>query len=193
MAKARAKKATAEPTSAEQPQTIEPPDPKKVHELLGLHGPYEPPPPPVPTKGYLTWWDPGISIRELVRRHRALFYLKDHDDAYAKQTDSWKWRQIRLTPIEPGLTFAEQAKKLKTGDEPAAARELVTFLVLHFLTTGERLEMDRWRCKDVFPSGRRAIVGPFSPLGLDIANVSDEWTSPGICLSVMCTPVVRRK
>ncbi len=193
MAKARAKKATAEPKPAEQPQAAEPLDPKKVHELLGLHGPYEPPPPPIPTKGYLTWWDPGISIRELVRKHRALFYLTDHDGAYAKQTDSWKWRQIRLTPIEPNLAFAEQAKKLKAGDEPASARELVTFLVLHFLTTGERLEIDRWRCKDVFESGRRAIVGPFHPLGLDIGNVSDEWTSPGICLSVMCTPVVRRK
>ena len=193
MAKARAKKATADPKPAEQPQTPEPLDPKKIHELLGLHGPYEPPPPPVTTKGYVTWWDPGISIRDLVRKHRALFYLKDHDGAYAKQTDSWKWRQIRLTPIEPDLTFAEQAKKLKTGDEPAFARELVTFLVLHFLTAGERLEMDRWRCKDVSESGRRAIVGPFSPLGLDIANVSDTWKSPGIWLSVMCTPVTRKK
>jgi hypothetical protein len=193
MAKARAKKATAEPKAAEPPKTTEPLDPKKVHELFGLPGPYEPPPPPIPTKGYVTWWDPGISIRELVRKHRALFYLKDHDEAYAKQTDSWKWRQLRLDPIEPNLTFAEQAKKLKTGDEPAHTRELVTFLLLHFLTTGERLEMDRWRCKDVFTSGRRAIVGPFSHLGLDIGNVSDEWKSPVIWLSVMSTPVIRKK
>lgn len=193
MAKARTKKAIAEEKPPEQPPTAEPLDPKKIHELLGLHGPYEPPPPPIPTKDYVTWWDPGISIRDLVRKQRSLFYLKDHDGAYAKQTDSWKWRQIRLTPIEPELTFTEQAKQLKTGDEPASARELVTFLVLHFLTTGERIEMDRWRCKDVSESGRRAIVGPFHPLGLDIANVSDKWKSPGICLSVMCTPVVRKK
>jgi hypothetical protein len=122
MAKARTKKAIAEAKPPEQPPTAEPLDPKKIHELLGLHGPYEPPPPPVLTKDYVTWWDPGISIRDLVRKQRALFYLKDHDGAFAKQTDSWKWRQIRLTPIEPELTFAEQAKKLKTGDEPAAAR-----------------------------------------------------------------------
>ena len=63
----------------------------------------------------------------------------------------------------------------------------MTFLVLHFLATGERLEIDRWRCRDVLPSGRRVIVGPFHPLGLDIGSVSDEWTSPGISLSVMCT------
>lgn len=193
MAKARAKKATAEPKDADRPKATEPLDPKKVHELLGIHGPYEPPPPPIPTKGYMTWWDPGISIQSLVKKHRELFYLHDFPEAFAKETDSWKWRQLRLQPIEPGLTFAEQEKQLKTGDKPAAARELVTFLVLHFLTTGERLEMDRWRCRDVMPSGRRVIVGPFHPLGLDIGNVSDEWKSPGICLSVMCTPVVRKK
>jgi hypothetical protein len=54
MAKAKPKK--AEVKAAEQ--TKEPLDPKKVHELLGIHGPYEPPPPPVPTKGYVVFWDP---------------------------------------------------------------------------------------------------------------------------------------
>lgn len=163
--------------------------PQQVHELFGLSGPYEPPPPAITTKGYTTWWDPGISIRELARKHRALFSLPDLLDAtLAKGTDSWKWRQLRQTPVEPNLTFPEQQAKLKRGDDPAFARELVAFLVLHFLTTGERLEMNRWRCRDVFPSGRRAIVGPFGSLGLEIANVSDEWKSPGICLSVMSTP-----
>ncbi len=46
MTKARTKKATAVPNDAEQSQVAEPLDPKKVHELFGLHGPYEPPPPP---------------------------------------------------------------------------------------------------------------------------------------------------
>jgi hypothetical protein len=195
MAKSRAKKAAApvEPKQPEPAKTGQPVEPKQVHELLGLHGPYDPPPPPILTKDYVTWWDPGCSIQTLVAKHRALFYLKDFAGRFAKDTDSWKWRQIRLTPIEPGRTFEEQKKKLRTGDEPAAARELVTFLVLHFLTTGVRLEMDRWRCEDVTEEGRRVIVGPFSPLGLDIASVSDAWTSPGICLSVMCTPVIRKK
>ncbi|MFO0824966.1 MAG: hypothetical protein U0792_17905 [Gemmataceae bacterium] len=193
MAKTRAKKPTAPPTTAEKSQATELLDPKRMHELLGIHGPYDPPPPPVPTKGYVTFWDPGASIHELVRKRRELFYLRDHDGEYAKRTDLWKWRQIRLTPIEPNLTFAEQTKQLSKGDEPAAARELVTFLVLHFLTTGERFEMERWRCKDVSESRRHCFVGPFSPLGLDIGNVSDEWTSPGICLSVMSTPIKRKK
>jgi hypothetical protein len=190
MAKSRAKKADAK--AAEQ--TKEPLDPKKAHELLGISGPYEPPPPPIPTKGYATFWDPGCSIQTLAKKKRELFYMPDLlTERFAKDTDSWKWRMIRLAPIEPGLTFADQEKKLATGDKPAAARELVTFLVLHFLATGERLEMQRWRCSDVMESGRRVIVGPFHELGLDIANVSDAWKSPGIALSVICTPAARKK
>lgn len=192
MAKARTKK-PAEPKVEEQTSKNEPLDPKKAHELLGLPGPYEPPPPPIPTKGYVTFWDPGCSIQTLVKKQRALFYLRDFTDRFTKDSDSWKWRMLRMVPIEPCLTFAEQEKKLAVGDAPAAARELVTFLVLHFLTTGERLDMDRWRCRDVTESGRRVIVGPFSPLGLDIANVSDAWKSPGIALSAVCTPAARRK
>jgi hypothetical protein len=109
-------------------------------------------------------------------------------EKFTRETDSWRWRQLRLAPIAAGLTFEEQAKQLANGDKPAAARELVTFLVLHFLVTGERFELDRWRCSDVLPSGRRVIVGPFSPLGLDLGTVSDAWTSPGVALSVVFTP-----
>lgn len=168
--------------------------PQKVHELFGLSGPYEPPPPPIPTKGYTTWWDPGISIRDLARKHRALFSLPRLYDGerYAKETDSWRWRQWRLEPIEPNLTFAEQKAKLKTGDEPAMARELVTYLVLVYLSTGERLDLGRLRCKDLGEGGRRMTVW-LSPMGFDLASVSDEWRSPGIGLSVMSTPMVRRK
>jgi hypothetical protein len=192
MAKSRAKK--PEPKAEEQTKKNEPLDPKKVHELLGLHGPYEPPPPPIPTKGYVTWWDPGCSIQTLVAKKRELFHLPNTiDGKFAKESDSWKWRLIRLEPIEPELTFAEQEEKLAIGDTPATARELVTFLVLHCLTTGQRFEMCRWRCRDVTESGRRVIVGPFGDFGLEIANVSDLWQSPGICLSVMSTPVVRKK
>jgi hypothetical protein len=53
MAKSRAKKADAKATE----QTNEPLDPNMIHELLGIPGPYEPPLPPITTKGYVTWWD----------------------------------------------------------------------------------------------------------------------------------------
>jgi hypothetical protein len=137
---------------------------------------------------------PRCSIQTLAKKKRELFHLPDLlTKRFAKDTDSWKWRMIRLQPIEAGLTFAEQEKKLATGDKPAAARELVTFLVLHFLTTGVKLEMFRWRCADKVESGRRVLVGPFGSSGLEIANVSDLWKSPGIALSAICTPAARKK
>lgn len=194
IAKSPTKKAgKASKSKPPEPNTPEPLSPQKVHELFGLRGPYEPPEQPIATEGYITWWDPGRSIQTLVKKKRDLFHLPDLlTDRFAKDSDSWKWRQWRLEPIEPNLTFEEQKRKLKTGDEPAAVRELVMYLALAFLTTGERLDLGRLRCKDVLPSGQRMTVW-FSPMGFDLASVSDEWKSPGIGLGVMSTPAIRRK
>lgn len=181
-----------EPTKKkDEPKILAPDD---AHRLLGLPGPYEPPPPPIPTKGYVTWWDPGMSVNTLAKKHRDLFFIPKlfEGERCARDTDSWKWRQWRCEPIPPGLTFEEQRKQLKTGDEPATVREIVLYLAMHALTTGERLDLGRLRTKDVAASGQRMTVW-LSPMGFDIASVSDGWTSPGIGLSVMCTPVVPRK
>lgn len=67
------------------------------------------------------------------------------------------------------------------------------YLVLKYLTTGQRPEINRWRCRDVLPSGRRLIVGPFLDLGLDIASVADEWKSPGVALGAVFVPQEKRK
>jgi hypothetical protein len=193
MAKTRAKKAPPKP-KADERTGGEPRDPKAVHELLGLPGPYEPPPPPIPTRGYVTWWDPGMSINALAKKQPKLFHIPRlfEGERCARDSDSWKWRQWRIEPIGRDLPFEEQRKQLKTGDEPAAVRELVLYFALHFLTTGERLDLGRLRCKDLSEAGRRLTVW-FSPMGFDIASVSDAWKSPGIGLSVMCTPVARKK
>lgn len=193
MAKARArKKVEAEvQVAGDEPKTLEPPSPEKVHELFGLPGPYEPPARPLGLKGFVTFWDPGVSIRSLVKKHRRLFYLADFPQRFAGETDSWRWKQIKLSAADPGETFAEQRKKLKLG-EPPAAREVVVFLVLHFLATGERIQIPRLRCRDISETGRRLIVGQFHELGLDIGNVSDEWKSPGIGLAEVIVPTRRK-
>lgn len=189
MAKAKAKKPTKE-----EPPASKLMDPKALHELLSIPGPYEPAEAPIPTKGYVTWWDPGLSVLTLAKKQPGLFCRMRSLDSerFAKDSDSWKWRQWRVDPIEPGLTFPEQQKQLKTGDDPATARELAVYLALVFLTTGEKFDLERLRCKDTLPNGQRMTVW-FSPMGFDFASVSDAWKSPGIGLSVMCTPAVPRK
>jgi hypothetical protein len=200
MAKKAARTKKAAPPSAPVSQSSDPPKqailaPQKVHELFALPGPYDPPGPPIATMSFITWWDCGISINELRRRQKTLFCGVDWLDGqrFAKDSDSWKWRLLNLTPIGLGETFEEQVKKISHGDEPPMARELVTYLVLHFLASGERLEIPRLRCKDVLSSGRRVVVGPFREDGLEIANVSDRWSSPGIALSSLFTPVAKKK
>jgi hypothetical protein len=73
-----------------------------------------------------------------------------------------------------------------------SARELVTWLLLHVLATGERLDLGRIRCRDVLPSKRRVIVW-YTPHGFDIGSVADDWTSPGIGLASVFVPPVKRK
>ena len=185
MAKSRAKK--SEPKAKEQTKKNEPLSPQKVHELLGLPGPYEPPPPPIPTKGYVTFWDPGSSIQALVKKHPTLFYIPRlfEGERFAKDSDSWRWKQMNLTitglnePFDPKST-------------PPTARELVMYLTLHFLTTGERLDLGRLRTKDLAAGGRRMTVW-LSPMGFDLASVSDEWKSPGIATCSLLTPQVKKK
>ena len=196
-----AKRKTAAAPTAEKPRPAEPKEeprvvtPRQAHELLGVYGPDGPPPAPPSRPGYATFWDPGVSIRDVRRKHPSLFCPPDWTDgqAFAKLTDVRKWRQVKLGAADPGQPFAEQVKALGGGDEPPPARELIVFLVVHLLATGERLEIPRLRCRDVLPSGRRVVVGPFHGTGIEIGNVSDRWASPGIGLAAVFTPPAARK
>jgi hypothetical protein len=166
-------------------------DPKRCHELLGIVGPYDPPALPVPTTNHVTFWDPGCSIQTIAKKQPTLLYRPDwlEGERFARDSDSWKWRQIDMTVSGLGEPF--DTPMLSRDDMPLA-RELVSYLVLHFLATGERLDIPRLRCKDVMPSGRRVVVGPFRDCGLEIANVSDRWASPGIGFCTIATPLVRK-
>lgn len=194
MAKKRAAKpptaTTVPPTPDADSPTIEVIDPQRVHELFGLPGPYEPPKPPPSVPGYHTLWDPGVSVLTARLKFPKLFCHTDWLDKepFAKASDQWRWRQVRVVPVGVGETFADQEKKLSRGDEVASAREVVVSLVLHALATEERFDIPRLRCRDVLPSGRRVVVGPFHPLGLELANVADHWQSPGIGLAAVFTP-----
>ncbi len=120
------KKVDEKATAVDEPKAVEPLAPQKVQELFGLPGPYDQPPPPARVTGFVTFWDPGVSIRTLVAKYRALFALKEFSGRFAADTDAWWWKQIKLRAVEPGQAFAEQRKRLLLG-APPAAREVVTF------------------------------------------------------------------
>lgn len=186
MAKARTKKQTAVQRDVEQPQAAEPIDPKKVHELFGLPGPYDTKDEPIPTRNFVTWWDVGMSLNEMRRRQPKLFSHCSWLDGerFARDSDSWKFRQMNLTPC--GLDEPMDP----TAPDLPLARELVCYLVLVALATGERTDIGRLRCRDVMPSGQRVCVGPWFPGGLEICTVSDRWKSPIMGYCALYTPVM---
>ena len=144
-------------------------------ELLGLPAPIDPPRPLACWPGYATFRDAGRRILDLNRRHPALFCKPAWYEglAFAKASDVYRWRQLQLEPIKLGEAFDVQSKAVPTGDEIPLARDVVTFLVIRFLSTGDRWPDCRLRCQDVLPSGRRVVVGPFSESGIEIANCGD--------------------
>ena len=172
--------------AAEGP-SVAPLPPERVHELLQVPGPHQPPAGPLRLDGFVSFWDPGVSVRTLAKLFGWLFYLKDFSGRFAGETDAGRWKQLRLTAAGPGRTFAEQRAELTLG-EPPAAREVVTFLILHYLATGERLPAPWQRCREVAESGRRVVVGPLYEAGLEVGNMSDRWSSPSVGLAEVVVP-----
>ncbi len=186
--------AKAKPLAASPPTPILP---DRVHELLGLPAPFDPPPPPPPWPGTLTVWDPGISIIGLKKSARSLFFPMDWYDAhpFAKTTDLRGWKQLRLTPLLPGQPFAAQEAKLAKCDRSSAARELVTVIVVQFLATGGRPPLPgRLRTREVYDDGKRVCVG-FGPLGFDLSYARDHEARPTLGLAVVSptAPTKREK
>lgn len=182
--------ATATPAPPDEPLT-----PQRVCELLGLPTPIDPPRPPAPWPGYATFWDPGQSIADLKRKHPAAFHpwLGWYDGLpFARATDVSRWRQLRLEPILLAAVYADQQKLMPNGDEVPLAREVVTFLLIRFLATGERWPGRVLRCRDALPSGQRVLVGPFWDSGFELTHCGDGYRSPGLGLAAVHAPAGRR-
>jgi hypothetical protein len=69
-------------------------DPEALHRLFGISDPYDPPP-PIPTKGFVTWWDCGMSVNTLVKKKWELFDIPRlfEGERCATDTDSWRRRE----------------------------------------------------------------------------------------------------
>lgn len=198
MAKTKRQTPTAKRRATESPATAAPPadyevlTPERVCELLARPVPLDPPPPPPPKPGHMTYWDPGLSVRDWKRDRPKLFHpwLDWYDDLpLARRPGFAGWRQARVEPVALDEPFAEQAAGLGNGEAIPTARDAVAFHLLRFLATGERLTC-RVRVADVLDSGRRVLVGPLRENGLELANCSDRWASPGTGLAVIAVPPV---
>ena len=167
----------------------------KVCEVLELDAPQEFPPPPSLRSGFATICDPGLSIVDLRASHPSLFSAMNdwyRNAPFAKQRDIWKWRQIRVAPMEPGKLFEEQSDNLVDGETPAPARAIVTLLIVHHLVTNAYLDIGRLRCSDKLLTGQRVLVGPFGANGLELASCSDRYSSPSVGLSAAFTHEMRK-
>lgn len=163
-------------------------DPAKASDLLRYITPYNPPPRPYPRPGHVTFWDPGLSIDTLRVKFRAQFFNADWAVKlpFGKAAVVEGWRQLRLIP--PGQGYDRQTDAIANDEETAPARVVVTYLALAFLSAGAWPDLPRVRCRDTLPSGRRVVVGCFPGHGIDLANVGDDWTTPG--LAVVAVPPV---
>ena len=141
----------------------------------GLHSLADLRPPPAVVEGFITFWDPGLSIVSLWdlvgNFSTSEWYL---DERFALVEDAPQYRQVRPTvPGSCGKTYDEQLALLSPDEEVPMARIVVTALIVHFLATGERLLPDVYaRCHDTASGGTRVCVGHFDLNGF---RVRDYW------------------
>ena len=137
-------------------------------------------PPPEPLEGFVTFFDPGLSIlriRDAVKGKGRVFWAQDWYDRelFAAAVDIPRYRQVRAGPVPNSFrkTFDEQTALLPEGEEVPSARAVVTALVIHFLATGERLLPNVYvRSADQTARGDRVCVGSFDSDGL---YVGVDW------------------
>ena len=156
-------------------------DAPRVAKLLGLQfsedeleGPGLPPP---ALEGFVTFVDPGWSIvrlREAVTGKGQIFNAQswyNTQEDFAKLEEQPRYRQLRMEAVTDSFdkTFANQQKLLLPDEEVPLGRVVIMGMVLHFISTGERLFPTSYvRCKDKDSDGYRVYVGDFDDAGLHV-------------------------
>lgn len=158
-------------------------DAATVGKLLGIHYSEKELQPfgdhPKPLSGYVTFFDPGLSVlqlRSVVRGKGAIFYHEDQDfldtELFAKLMDGPTYRQLlmREVPGSEEKTFDDQKKCLSPEDEIPTVRQIAMGMVIHFLASGDRLYETYWlRCAGKDSTGRGTAIGAFYHMGLMIS------------------------
>jgi len=131
--------------------------------------------------------DVGLSLLDVRQRARkGLFHSEDWFDKeeFAKRTETARWRLIRKNPVDGSFSKIWSELQPLIDDsisEVPSARQVVYTMILHFLSTGERLFKKVYvRTCDVDSLGRRVGVGVFDSIGLSVDYWSDSGRGSGI-------------
>ena len=138
--------------------------------------------PPRSLPDRVTFFDPGWSIvrlREAVTGKGQIFYAQSwyNTQDFATLEDQPRYRQLRMEAVKDSFSkiFADQQKLLLPDEEVPLARVVVMGMVIHFLSTGERLFPTSYvRCQDQGSDGSRVYVGRFAGAGLRVGGPWDD-------------------
>lgn len=156
---------------------------------------------PDPLPGFVTFFDPGMSILRLhaaVRGKGSLFAAQDWYHKYqpfAVLEEKPCYRQLRMDAVQNsfGQTLSEQSKLLAKEEEIPLARVVVTGMVIHFLISGERLYPKYWvRCRDRDADGGGVGIGRFKSEGFYIDGGWGDRAYGYLGLSPVRSPTPRK-
>lgn len=111
-------------------------EPAAVAALTGMPVTEDGGEPPASIPGYITFWDPGCSIQEFMRRTGVNVYRDGMSFARREGVPGYVQLRIAQSPETMGLGYAEAVGKVEEDEEPASARELVIGFTLYRLVTG---------------------------------------------------------
>ena len=157
--------------------------------------------PPDPLSGFVTFFDPGMSIlrvRAAIRERGGIFAAQDWYHKYqsfAELEEKPRYRQLRMDAMYHSRVQAlsEQKKLLAMGEEIPHARVVVTGMVVHFLITREPLYPTYWvRCRDRDADGNSIGVGRFRSGGFWIDGGWSDGPHGGLGLCPLRSPNPRK-
>lgn len=127
-----------------------------------------------------------LSILEVKKRAKPHFWNQDwyNGEAFAKKTKpELRWYLVRKQAVKDSFskTWTEQLTLLPEGEIVPKACVMVYTIILHFLTTGERLfEKDYVRCEDVdSAASMRTVCASTTAAGMAAATTTSVWPLPG--------------
>ncbi len=140
-------------------------------------------PPPQPIEGFITFFDPRLSWRQLEYALVGTFATWVFEDwkeiqPYLQPNRASKpgYRQLRLAAVRHsmGKSFPEQQGLLLPREEVPTALTVMTGKSIYFLATGKRLSPSWVRCQDVCAEGNRICVGNFEEDGVGVIHTFDD-------------------